>query len=137
MKRACPEIEEGARVDIAYKAVTGKHIIIEMKRPFVKTDIFTLVSQGAKYRTATKQWYLENQNIDDLTGIEIYFLVGKDSKNKIYLSAEKSVIEGQLASINAKILTYGELITKSNQAYAKYLEGRSEIKKIKQIIDAI
>ena len=137
LKRACPEIEEGARVDIAYKAVTGKHIIIEMKRPFVKTDIFTLVSQGAKYRTATKQWYLENQNIDDLTGIEIYFLVGKDSKNKIYLSAEKSVIEGQLASINAKILTYGELITKSNQAYAKYLEGRSEIKKIKQIIDAI
>ena len=108
-----------------------------MKRPLVKTDIFKLVSQGAKYRAATKEWYLANQDIDDLTGIEIYFLVGKDSKNKIYLAAEKSVIEGQLSSINAKILTYDELITKSNQAYAEYLAGRSEIKKIKQVIDAI
>lgn len=137
LKRVCPEIEEGARIDIAYKAVTGKHIIIEMKRPSVKTDIFALVSQGAKYRAATKQWYLENQDIDDLTGIEIYFLIGKESKNKIYSSSEKSVIEGQLASIKARILTYGELITKANQAYAQYLANRSEIKKIKQVIDAI
>ena len=53
------------------------------------------------------------------------------------MAAEKSVIEGQLSSINAKILTYDELITKSNQAYAEYLAGRSEIKKIKQVIDAI
>lgn len=137
LKRSCPEIEEGARVDIAYKAVTGKHIIIEMKRPLVKTNIFGLVSQGAKYRTATQEWYRSNQSINDLTAIEIYFLVGKESKNRIYASTEKSVIEGQLASINAKILTYDELITKSNQAYAEYLASRSEINKLKQVIDAI
>lgn len=137
LKRVCPEIEEGARVDIAYKAVTGKHIIIEMKRPLVKTTIFELVSQGAKYRTATREWYSANQNISNLTGIEIYFLVGKESKKKIYGSAEQSVIEGQLSSINAKILTYDELITKSNQAYAQYLANRSDIKKIKQVIDSI
>lgn len=137
LKRACPEIEEGARVDIAYKAVTGKHVIIEMKRPLVKTDIFALTSQGAKYRAATKEWYRANQAIDDLTSIEIYFLVGKESKNKIYQSSEKTVIEGQLSSINAKILTYDELITKSNQAYAQYLANQSKIEKIRQIVDSI
>ncbi|MBF0752135.1 MULTISPECIES: ATP-binding protein [unclassified Pasteurella] len=137
IKRICPEIECGARVDIAYKAITGKHVIIEMKRPLVKTDIFGLAQQGAKYRSATQEWYRNNQGLDEISSIEIYFLIGSQSKDRIYKTAEKNVIDGQLQSINAKILTYDELITKANQAYNTYLTSRSEVRRIKELIDAI
>lgn len=137
LKRVCPEIEDGARIDIAYKAITGKHVIIEMKRPLVKTSIFDLAQQGAKYRSATQEWYRNNQGLDEVSSIEIYFLIGSQSKDKIYKTAEKSIIDGQLQSINAKILTYDELITKANQAYNAYLTNRSEVRRIKELIDNI
>lgn len=137
LKRVCPEIEKGARIDIAYKAITGKHVIIEMKRPLIKANIFDLVQQGAKYRAATKEWYRNNQNLDEISSIEIYFLIGSPSKDKIYKTSEKLVIDGQLQSINAKILTYDELITKANQAYNDYLAKRSEVRRIKELVDSI
>ena len=32
LKQACPDNNSGARLDIAYKNIAGKHIIIEMKK---------------------------------------------------------------------------------------------------------
>lgn len=139
LKQACPENDSGARLDIAYKNIAGKHIIIEMKKeiPNYQIDIYDLIKQGNKYIDATKQWYLNNQNHNDILGIEVYFLVGTKVKNKIYQSTGKERINGLLRESNAVLLTYDELITRSRNSYAEYLQRKNEIQKIKDLLDNI
>lgn len=60
LKQVNPDATSGARIDIAFKTVSGKHIIIEMKRPKVQPDIMALVAQGNKYVQATTQWFNNN-----------------------------------------------------------------------------
>lgn len=139
LKQACPENDSGARLDIAYKNIAGKHIIIEMKKeiPSYQIDIYDLIKQGNKYIDATKQWYLIHNNQNEISGIEVYFLVGTKIKNKIYQTTSKERVNGLLRESNAVLLTYDELITRSRTSYAEYLNKKSEIQKIKDIIDNI
>lgn len=139
LKQACPENDSGARLDIAYKNIAGKHIIIEMKKeiPNYQIDIYDLIKQGNKYIDATKQWYLNNQNHNDILGIEVYFLVGTKVKNKIYQNTGKERVNGLLRESNAVLLTYDELITRSRNSYAEYLQRKNEIQKIKDLLDNI
>ncbi|MDE4031142.1 ATP-binding protein [Glaesserella parasuis] len=139
LKQACPDNGTGARLDIAYKNIAGKHIIIEMKKevPSYQIDIYDLIKQGNKYMDATKQWYLNNQSYSEISGIEVYFLVGKKVKEKIYQSTDKERVNGLLRESKAILLTYDELITRSRNSYAEYLQRKNDIQKIKNIIDNI
>ncbi|WP_439327875.1 BbrUII/HgiDII family restriction enzyme [Lonepinella sp. BR2357] len=139
LKKACPDNNNGARIDIAYKNIAGKHIIIEMKReiPSYPIDIYDLIKQGGKYREATKVWYQNNQNITENLGIEVYFLVGTKTKDTIYRKADKDTINDLLKTTHATLLTYDELITQSYNSYAEYLQRKQEVKKLKELIDSI
>ncbi|HEP0305516.1 TPA: ATP-binding protein [Providencia rettgeri] len=136
LKQINPEAKTGARIDIAFKTVSGKHVIIEMKRPSVSLDIMELVGQGRKYMDAMTQWFINNPNSchnGNIPNIEIIFLLGKGYKD----SHNHHFIISQLASINGKVLTYSDLIIQSKQAYAEYQKRKNEAEKIKTIIDAI
>ena len=105
--------------------------------PSYQIDIYDLIKQGNKYIDATKQWYLIHNNQNEISGIEVYFLVGTKIKNKIYQTTSKERVNGLLRESNAVLLTYDELITRSRTSYAEYLNKKSEIQKIKDIIDNI
>ncbi|HDR1140491.1 TPA: DUF4263 domain-containing protein, partial [Pasteurella multocida] len=133
----------GARIDIAYKTVSGKYIIIEMKRPDVRTPLNELIDQGRKYLKATNKWYSDNPNqmIDGrIPTIEVYFIIGTKGKEKLndenqYLGP--NYMEDQLKSIRSRIFTYGDLITQSRQAYSDYLNSQKEIERIRELIENI
>ncbi|WP_421253338.1 ATP-binding protein [Aeromonas jandaei] len=137
LKRIEPDAEKGARVDIAYKTISGKHLIIELKRPKVKTDIMTLVQQGRKYKRATEQWYKENPNScpvkHNIPPIEVIFLLGSVPTD----SDDIEFVLQQLKSINGTIMTYKDLIAQSEQAYFEYLQGRTDVNKFKALIDSL
>lgn len=130
-----PDAESGARIDIAFKTISGKHIIIEMKRPKVYPDISALVNQGRKYVLATEQWFRNNPNSctsGKIPPIDVVFLVGKG-----YDGSGDNYVRGQLQSINAKVLTYSDLIIQSKQAYAEYQNKRDDAARIMKIVDGI
>ncbi|MCX8827947.1 BbrUII/HgiDII family restriction enzyme [Vibrio parahaemolyticus] len=137
LKQINPDALSGARIDIAYKTISGKHVIIEMKRPKVQPDILTLVNQGNKYREATHQWYLNNPK-SCVNGqppvIDIIFLLGK---NYNVASHNMDFLRNQLLSINAKVLTYPDLITQSYQSYQEYLERKKEAAELSKLINSI
>ncbi|WP_419692832.1 ATP-binding protein [Mannheimia haemolytica] len=139
LKQACPDNDSGARLDIAYKNIAGKHIIIEMKKemPSYQIDIYDLIKQGNKYIDATKQWYLNHNKQSDILGVEVYFLVGSKLKSKIYQSTDKERVNGLLRESQAILLTYDELITGSKNSYSEYLKRKNEVQKIKNLIDNI
>ena len=60
LKRACPDAEEGARLDLAYCTTAGRHVIIELKRPGLNVQAAKLEAQGRKYVEAVEQWYREH-----------------------------------------------------------------------------
>ncbi|MCA3995625.1 BbrUII/HgiDII family restriction enzyme [Serratia marcescens] len=135
LKEVDPETESGARIDIAFKTVSGKHVIIEMKRPKVYPDIHALVSQGRKYVIATEQWFRNNPNScpgGKIPSIDVVFLVGKG-----YDGVSDNFVRSQLQSINAKVLTYSDLIIQSKQAYAEYQNKKDDAARIMQIVDGI
>lgn len=139
LKEVQPDADKGARLDIEYKTIAGQHVIIEMKRPKVIPTIETLVAQGRKYELAVKQWYHNNPASCPIHGkipdIEVVFLLGKVPPIPPFSGDDYN--EKQLESINARIMTYTDLITQSKQAYNEYINTRSESDRIKSIIDKI
>lgn len=127
---------KGARVDIAYRTISGKHLIIELKRPNIKTGLFPLIYQGAKYRKATIKWYEDNPNQCPETGkippIEVIFLLGSAK-----FEEEDMVIKGQLESISGRVMTYSDLISQSEQAYNQYIDGRNRVTKFQSILESL
>ncbi|MBP0998026.1 ATP-binding protein [Serratia fonticola] len=135
LKQVNPSSESGARIDIAYKTVSGRHVIIEMKRPKIFPKIMDLVAQGRKYVEATQQWYLNNPLScpgGKVPHIEVILLVGKG-----YQDIDQGFLTGQLSSINGKILTYSDLITQSQQSYKEYQDKKKEAARINEIVDDI
>lgn len=135
LKQIKPDQNSGARIDIAYKTLSGKHVIIEMKRPNVKPNIMDLVAQARKYVLATEQWYKNNpKNMinDNPPFIEVILLVGKN-----YYDEGQDFLSSLLKSINGTIMTYADLIAQSKQSYQEYKNKKKESIRIQKIIDDI
>ncbi|HEK0597877.1 TPA: ATP-binding protein [Proteus mirabilis] len=135
LKQIKPDENSGARIDIAYKTLSGKHVIIEMKRPNVKPNIMDLVAQARKYVVATEQWYKNNpKNMinNNPPFIEVILLVGKN-----YYDEGQDFLSSLLKSINGTIMTYADLIAQSKQSYQEYKNKKKESIRIQKIIDDI
>lgn len=135
LKQVNPDATSGARIDIAFKTVSGKHVIIEMKRPKVHPDIMALVAQGSKYVEATTQWFINNPKScpgGKIPHIDVIFLVGTG-----YHAQNQHFVNMQLLSINGKVLTYNDLIVQSKQAYAEYQDKKNDAARIMKIVEGI
>lgn len=121
--RACPDTEEGARLDIAYRTTAGRHVVIELKRPGLYVPAKKLEEQGRKYVEAVSQWYREHPDAAGRNGsiplIDVYFLVDR--------APDLNPMEARAWEAYAlKMLTYKGLIANARLAYASYLNIHKE-----------
>jgi len=128
--------EKAGRLDIKYRKNTGKHVIIELKRPEVTINIGTVINrQIKKYYTGLRK-LLENQNIYN-EPIEIILMLGKypiEWNDGI----EKETAIKQLESINARIVFYDQLLTEAYKIYKDYLDKRrSVVDRLAKVMQAI
>lgn len=139
LKKIDPDAKTGARLDIEYKTISGKHIIIEMKKPDVIPTVEKLQQQGRKYVKAVRQWYKDHPDRcpvkNQIPQIEIIFLLGKNHKHLD--EDDREYHEDILKALNAKIMTYGDLITQTRQTYSDYIDCQKESQRLKDIIDHI
>ena len=91
-------------------------MIVELKRASVRTDLYELAKQGAKYVDAMKA-ILPAEEKDRAT-IEVIFVVGRnpDEPSERVENAMNSVAPG------SRIVTYDLLIERAREAYSAYLE---------------
>lgn len=128
--------EKTARVDIAYRTTSGKHIIIELKRASVAVPVDDLTKQIRKYRDGTRR-LLEKTEYSGWP-IEIICLVGKpppewhDSSG----TGQKGVAEA-LKGVDARIVFYDQLLTNAERAYGDYLEAHKKTDKLWGVFNAI
>lgn len=108
----------GARLDISYRASSGRHIVVELKRPS-KTSLryIDLYEQAMKYKDAVESYYRAVEPNKTPPPLDIYLLVanapsGFDESKRL-----------SLAAINSRIITYSQLINDAKNSYQEYLDA--------------
>ena len=128
--------EKKGRIDIGYRATSGKHVIIELKRASVSTPVDDLMKQVRKYRDGARK-ILEKTTYKEWP-IEIICLLGTPPPewNDTGGTGPKGVQES-LRTVDARIVFYDELLTNAQQAYADYLEEHIKVDKLWEVFKAI
>lgn len=128
------EEERKARIDIRYKNVAGKHIIIELKRYKMtyEYDVHDATRQIEKYRDALRKC-LKTVDPHKEYPIETILVVGPDA----FKGKDPVQIEKALASYDARLITYDQLILNAENSYSDYMEANKQASKIRSIVDKL
>jgi hypothetical protein len=125
LRSACPDEEKGARLDIAYRQQSSRHVVIELKRPGIKVPHVKIFEQCNRYRKAVSEYTRQHGAWMDGGGtpaaVAIYFVVS----DKSHLDVQE---ENALAQIGTKVLTYRNLISSARAAYQSYFDSRKKAK---------
>jgi hypothetical protein len=124
------------RVDIRYATISGRHVIVELKRYSVETDVTVLREQGLKYFTALRS-VLDQQNRED-EEIEVVFVLGCKPKTAGKgASSEQDYIRDQFRGINGRYVLYDQLIDNAKNQYNDYLEASAEAQRLNALLDSL
>lgn len=126
--------ERRGRVDIQYKLSSGKHIIIELKRPERDVNVYELLEQGDKYICAFEKMFQQRQMQNEV--VNVIFVLGKKLKNWDNNRARDADIKA-LASKNMRVVFYQEMIENALKAYNSFLEKHKELSKIQNVINSL
>lgn len=129
------EEESKGRLDIRYKTISGKHVIVELKRVQRLLKAPELLEQGGKYRTALEKC-LNQQGITN-PHIEIVFVLGKLVEEESNPSLGREYVEKVLSSLNARVVYYEEMIGNAQKAYGEYLEHSKKMDTLDAILQNI
>lgn len=122
----------GARLDISYRASSGRHIVVELKRPKLKNLKFPdLSEQARKYRKAVEQYYRDKLPNKPIPPLDIYLLISELPTG--FDEADRR----SMAQQNAKIITYDELITDATNAYQTYLDASHQVGGLEALLQKI
>jgi Histidine kinase-, DNA gyrase B-, and HSP90-like ATPase len=129
-----PYMEKVGRVDIQYRKSGGEHIIIEMKRSGRICETIELLTQVSRYQRKMKQLLSHTNRTTE--PFEIVCLVGKDLRDWSEPNGREDS-KRQLETVNARVMTYAQLIGNARRAYAEYLEASESAGKIFKVLEAI
>ena len=122
--------ERRGRIDIRYRTAAGKHIIVELKKYDRSVSIGSLVDQLRKYRRALRKC-LRDRFPNEHQTIECVVILG--SSPQIEADEDQRV----LAAMDARYITYDQLIQEAEQSYAKYLERDEKVSELIAIVDGL
>lgn len=133
LKEVAPDAETGARLDIAYRTSSGRHVIVELKRPGLKSvEVEDLIKQGKKYKAAVSQYLTKHPDIAGYNGrnppIDVYF-VTEELPRTPYGDALDD-----LRKQDMQAFTYKGMITNARRAYQEYLDKSPDVSTIEDII---
>jgi hypothetical protein len=119
LKKANPD-STGARLDITYRASSGRHIVVELKKP-TKTSLnyIDLYQQVTKYKEAVEAYYSQKYPGKPLPVLDICLLLAKVP------TGFDSAKQRSLAEMSGRIITYDQLINDAKNAYQEYLSVKS------------
>lgn len=115
LKKTHPD-STGARLDITYRASSGRHIVVELKKPTLASlDYFVLSKQVSKYKDAIESYYKDKEPNKPVPPLDIYLLVAKAPTD--FDESKRQA----LAAFNGRLITYSQLINDARNSYQQYL----------------
>lgn len=128
------EKEKLGRVDIAYRTMAGKHIIVELKRVKRKMKLLELQEQGQTYVDKLKKILLAQG--DATPNIEVVFVLGEPIDEE---GSNPERLKSSMAAISpgSRIVHYDSLIRGAQEAYSEFLKKSKQLDKLERIVDRI
>ena len=124
------------RLDIRYATLSGRHVIVELKRYREKPDVRELAEQGTKYYNALAN-ILEKQNRPN-EEIEVVFVLGeKPGTAEKAASTERDFTELLFRSFKGHYKLYDELIDNAKNQYDDYVKASAKVKTLNDLLNAL
>jgi hypothetical protein len=122
---------ELSRYDIRYLTVSGKDLILELKRSGRALDALELIEQVRKYGDIVEQM---QRKIDPAItpNYEIILLVGERPEG--FTKKDENSL---LNNYSARIMTYEKVIEHARATYKDFLDNQEKISRIQKIADSL
>ena len=129
------EEEQQSRLDIYYTTTGNKHVIIELKRAerIVRTP--EIYNQIQNYYSAALQCLRSTGR--DHEPLEIVCVLGRRPSDWDNIPGGEQRYRDSLASFNARVVMYDELIQNALEAYQDYVDRSEEAGRVYQLIRSI
>lgn len=124
--------EREGRLDISYRTVAGKHIVIELKKYKRKVTIEEISRQVAKYKRAVRK-VLREKFPREPQQMEIICILGSPPTP----DDDREANEEKLRVDNARFITYDYLINETRNSYRDYMEASKKIQRIVEITESL
>ena len=128
------EKERLGRVDICYKTIAGKHIIVELKRADRTMKSLELVDQGTKYVDKVKK--IARAQGDSFPRVEVVFVLGKELAEQ-WDEPDRHQRLMDSISPGSRVIYYETLIEQAQSAYSEFLEKNEEFAIVQRIVDQV
>lgn len=134
-KGLCSKEIEEARMDIVYRDFGGTHVVIEMKRPSVKAQVYPLLGQVDKYRSGLKA-HLAQKYQKPNPFIQVIILVNEEPATWVDADRKGQDLR-QLDTADARILTYNSMLQKALSTYQQFLAHDVQVERLSGLITRI
>lgn len=128
--------EKNERIDIGYRTLAGKHVIVELKRKSVKISVHDLAKQIGKYRSTIKKSLLEYKGYETWP-LEIICLLGEQPYEYHQQQDGKEIVPETLKQLDARVVCYDTLLNNAQTIYADYIEQNKKVDRLWEIFNAI
>ena len=129
------EEERNARLDIRFKEVAGKTVIVELKRYDRVVTSGEILDQVRKYSNGIDK-ILRKEDPNKPPIYEIIVLLGKYVDNDSSIKNCEQVAES-LKPHHSRVVFYDELISNARNAYKAYFDARDKLNPILDIFNEI
>lgn len=133
IKEGLSDEERRGRVDIKYRTITGKHVIIELKRPDRTVSVDELVAQGRKYQSALMKCLRARQLSHEK--IEFIFVLGKPLREDGDIDSQ-DFVENQLKSIEGRVVQFQHLVQSAQKGYKEFLDANLQVNRIERLVQS-
>ncbi len=124
------DADRNLRIDIGYRSLAQKHVIVELKRASVAVPVDDLVKQIRKYRDGVDE-IIERGEAENWP-LEIICLVGK-CPPEWHRRRGPEKVRASLSSVNARLMFYDELLAHARRIYDEYLSNVKELDPVAEI----
>ncbi|ULU24387.1 BbrUII/HgiDII family restriction enzyme [Dyella terrae] len=125
------EQEKLGRVDIKYRTVLGKHIIVELKRAGRQMLLFDLQKQGALY--VDKLTKILRAQGETNPSIEVVFVIGPLIEEESTNPARVRYVMDAI-SPGSRIVHFDSLISGALRAYQSYIASNKELDRVDRVV---
>ncbi|EIK4807933.1 ATP-binding protein [Vibrio parahaemolyticus] len=122
--------EKKGRLDIKYTKMAGSHVIVELKRNSRRCSAQELYEQGGKYLDGLTKAVRENDGPEPW--VEVVFLLGHPPTER-----RAGETENLFKMINARWITYKQLVNSAYNAYSTFLDDNRDSQRIEKIVNKL
>ncbi len=124
-----------SRVDIRYRLVSGRHVIIELKRANRVMNTADLLKQVQKYAAGMRKLLADSGGAYE--PFEIIVLVGKRLSDWSNDPGAEEVSRKTFAPHQTRIMMYDEVLRNAKSMYGEFVAREKEASKIGAILESI